>query len=210
MNPLNLVIASFVGLAAALAVLLAVRRDLTRARGGKILAFMALFLLPALSIAGGFSQHMDRAQRTEFCVSCHTMSDHGRTLLIDDPSYLPAVHFQNNLVPRDRACYTCHTDYAMFGGVRAKLRGMRHLYVQYLGNIPPPDRLRLYEPYNNRECLHCHDGARKFETFSAHTKTPQMLGELKSNTLSCTSSRCHDIVHDVSSLPDVTFWKGGN
>jgi hypothetical protein len=37
-----------------------------------------------------------------------------------------------------------------------------------------------------------------------------MLGELKSNTLSCTSSRCHDIVHDVSSLPDVTFWKGGN
>jgi len=210
MAGIELVVASFVGLAAALAALIAVRRDLTRARGGKILAFMALFLLPALSITGGFSQHMDKAQTTEFCVSCHTMSDHGRTLLIDDPSYLPAVHFQNNLVPRDRACYTCHTDYAMFGGVRAKLRGMRHLYVQYLGNIPPPDRLRLYEPYNNRECLHCHDGARRFETFSAHTKTPQMLGELKSNTLSCTSSRCHDIVHDVSSLPDVTFWKGGN
>ena len=208
MNQIDLVVAILAGLTAMLAVLVALRGDLTRARGGKILAFLALFLLPALAVYAGFSTHMQRAQTTAFCLSCHVMTDYGRSLLVDDPSYVPATHFQNNRVPRDRACYTCHTDYTMFGGVRSKLHGMRHLYVQYLGRIPPPDKIELYEPYHNRECLHCHDGARKFEQMSAHVKTPQMLGDITSGRLSCVSSRCHDTVHDIGSLADATFIKG--
>ena len=66
------------------------------------------------------------------------MHDFGQSLYVDDPSYIPAKHFQNNLVPRDRACYTCHTDYTMFGTMHSKLRGLRHVYVQYLGKIPRP------------------------------------------------------------------------
>jgi cytochrome c-type protein NapC len=197
-----------VGIVAALAILVALRPGLTRASGGKILAFFALFLLPSFAMFGGFSTQMARAQSTEFCLSCHVMTDYGRSLRVDDPGYVPAAHFQNNRVPRDRACYTCHTDYAMFGGVRSKIRGLRHLYVQYLGSVPAPDKIELYQPYHNRECLHCHDGARKFEERSAHTKTPDLLQKIKSNEMSCMASRCHDIVHDVGSLADVTFWKG--
>jgi cytochrome c-type protein NapC len=207
-NPFALLLVALAALAAALAILVAVRADLTRVAGGKILAFVALFLLPAVSLYGGFSTQMERAQTTTFCLSCHVMSEHGRSLYVDDPGYVPAVHFQNNRVPRDRACYTCHTDYAMFGGIRSKMRGLRHLYVQYFGAIPPPDRIRLYEPYNNRECLHCHAGTRKFEEKSAHLKTPEMLGSINSGQLSCMASRCHDTVHDVGSLGDATFWKG--
>jgi len=96
----------------------------------------------------------------------------------------------------------------MFGGVRAKLRGIRHVYVQYLGRIPAPDRIRLYEPYRNRECLHCHEGARRFEQMSAHARTPTMRDDIKAGRLSCLTSRCHDTVHDVGSLADATFWKG--
>ena len=151
---------------------------------------------------------MEHATSTQFCLSCHVMSDYGRSLYVDDPSYVPAAHFQNNRVPRDHACYTCHTDYTMFGGVHAKLRGVRHLYVQYLGTIPAPDRIRLYTPYNNRECLHCHAGARRFEEASNHTKTATMLGDITSGRLSCVSSKCHDTVHDVGTLSDATFWKG--
>ena len=174
--------------------------------GGKIFAFGALFLLPALSLAAGYSTHMERAQATEFCLSCHVMTDYGKSLTVDDPSYIAAVHFQNNRVPRDRACYTCHTDYTMFGGVNSKIRGLRHLYVQYWGTVPTPAQIKLYEPYNNRECLHCHEGARTFEEASAHNREPDSLASIKANRLSCTSSNCHDIVHDVSSLNDVTFW----
>jgi cytochrome c-type protein NapC len=195
--------------AVVLAALIARRPDLTRVRSGKIFAFAALFLLPGLSLAVGYSTQMERAQSTTFCLSCHVMTDFGRTLLIDDPGYLPAAHFQNNRVPRDRACYACHTDYTMFGGVQAKIRGLRHLYVHYLGTVSTPAQIKLYEPYNNRECLHCHEGARTFEETSWHNRTPRLLPEMKSNRLSCMSSNCHDTVHDVGSLKGATFWKGG-
>jgi cytochrome c-type protein NapC len=196
-----------VAVCAALAFLVARRTEITHARGGKILAFFGLFLLPALSVWAGFSTEMDRAQSTTFCLSCHVMHDYGTSLLVNDPSYVAATHFQNNRVPRDRACYTCHTNYAMFGGVRAKIHGARHVYVQYFGRVPPPDQIKLYEPFNNRECLHCHGGARKFEQVSAHIKTPDMLANIVAGRQSCTASRCHDTVHEVSSLTGVKLWK---
>jgi len=151
---------------------------------------------------------MEQAQSTSFCLSCHVMTDYGRSLQVDDPSYLAARHFQNNRVPPDRACYTCHTDYAMFGGIKSKVRGVRHLWIQYLGTIPKPEDIKLYTPYNNRECLHCHLGARRFEEASAHQKKPELLPAVKSGKTSCLSSGCHDIIHDVGTLKDVPLWKG--
>jgi nitrate/TMAO reductase-like tetraheme cytochrome c subunit len=198
----------FVAIALALAVLLWARVELTRVRGGKILAFVVLFVAPVLAVALGYSEHMERAESTQFCLSCHVMHDFGASLHVDDPSYIPAKHFQNNLVPRDHACYTCHTDYTMFGTVHSKLRGLRHVYVQYLGKIPPPADIKLYTPYNNRECLHCHAGMRAFEEEAKHSKTPDMMKQIVSNQMSCTTSKCHDTVHDVGTLKDATFWKG--
>src|ERR1700710_699942 len=131
-----------------LVLLVGVRPRITRSREGEGLAFLALFILPVISVWGGFSEHMERAQSTTFCLSCHVMTDYGRSLTIDDPSYVPAHHFQNRLVDRDHACFTCHTTYTMFGDYSAKLRGVRHLYVQYLGTIPKPEAIKLYDPYN--------------------------------------------------------------
>ena len=201
------VIILFITATAALALLIGLRSRLTRSREGKILAFVGLFILPVAAVSLGFSEQMDRAQSRTFCLSCHVMTGFGQTLYVDDPSYIPARHFQNNLVTRDRACYTCHTDYTMFGGVTAKMRGVRHLWVQYLGVVPKPEDIKLYVPYNNRECLHCHLGQRVFEEASAHHKTPGLLDNVKSNKLSCTSSGCHEFIHDVESLKDATFWK---
>ncbi|MEP7355281.1 MAG: NapC/NirT family cytochrome c [Acidobacteriota bacterium] len=206
---MSTVIVVFIALAAAAALLMAFHAPWTRSREGKMLGFLALFLLPVAAMWGGLSEHMERAESTQFCLSCHVMEDYGHSLYVDDPSYIPAAHFQNNRVARDSACYTCHTDYAMFGTVRAKLRGLRHLQVQYFGTIPKPADIKLYEPYNNRECLHCHQGARKFEAASPHNKNPGLLESIKSNQKSCLSSGCHDIVHDVGSLKDATFWKPG-
>jgi cytochrome c-type protein NapC len=197
----------FIAIVLALAVLLAVRAELTRARGGKILAFVVLFIAPVLAVSLGYSEHMERAESTQFCLSCHVMHDFGQSLYVDDPSYIPAKHFQNNLVPRDHACYTCHTDYTMFGTAHAKLRGLRHVYIQYLGKIPAPADIKLYTPFNNRECLHCHAGMRAFEEHPKHSKTPDMMQQIMSNQLSCMTSKCHDTVHDVGTLKDATFWK---
>jgi cytochrome c-type protein NapC len=193
--------------AIAFALLLAFRAELTRGRGGKILAFIALCILPVFAVWAGVREHLDRSTSTQFCLSCHVMSDFGQSLYVDDKSYLPAAHFQNNLVPRDHACFTCHTDYTMFGDYRAKWRGLHHVYVQYFGKVPKPAEIKLYTAYNNRECLHCHAGARKYEQASSHHRDPNMLALAAANRLSCISSNCHDIVHDVDTLNGATFWK---
>lgn len=185
------------------------RPSITATRGGKILAFLMFFLLPLLCTAMGASRHLERSKQTAFCLSCHIMEPYGKSLFVDDPSYLAAAHFQNHRVPAEEACYTCHTNYAMFGGVRAKLHGLRHIYVQYLGTPPAPEKIKLYEPFNNRECLHCHGGARSFEEGAVHNADPETLPAVKANKLSCLSSGCHEVVHNVGDLNKVKFWGAG-
>jgi cytochrome c-type protein NapC len=184
------------------------RPAVTETRGGKILAFLVFLFLPLLCAAMGTSYHIEHSKSTEFCLSCHEMQPYGKSLYVDSPGYLPAAHFQNHRVPADEACYTCHTNYAMFGGLRAKMHGLKHVYVHYLGTPPSPEAIRLYDPFNNRECLHCHLGARSFEEGAVHNADPDLLPAVKANKLSCVSSGCHEVVHNLGSLKDVKFWKG--
>src|SRR5262249_46370477 len=114
--------------------LLVVRPTITATKGGKILAFVAFLIFPLLAGGMGISTHIDHSKKTEFCTSCHVMQDYGLSLRIDDRSYIPAVHYQNGLVPREQACYTCHTDYTMYGDFNAKIRGLKHVYKNYVGN----------------------------------------------------------------------------
>jgi cytochrome c-type protein NapC len=181
------------------------RPSVTLTRGGKQLVFVVLFLLPVLAASLGAAEHMRRSEETQFCLSCHIMEPYGKSLLIDDGTYVPAAHFQNGRIPRDEACYTCHTDYALYGGVVAKLHGLRHVYIQYLGHATNP--IQLYTPYNNRECLHCHEGSRSFEEAVVHSADPAIMAAIKSNQTSCVSSGCHQSVHDVAHLGEMKFWE---
>src|ERR1700694_1076852 len=119
-------------IALAIVCLVVARPGITEARGGKILAFLGCFALPVFAGVLGFENHVERSKQTQFCLSCHIMEPYGRSLNVDDPSYIPAAHFQNNRVPRDEACYTCHTDYTLStGGIKSKIRGLHHIYAQY-------------------------------------------------------------------------------
>jgi cytochrome c-type protein NapC len=186
------------------------RPDATATRGGKIMAFLVLFFLPLLCVSMGVSSELERSKSTAFCLSCHIMESYGKSLRVDDPSYLAAAHFQNHRVPADEACYTCHTNYTMFGTAKSKLRGLRHVYIYYLTTPPPPEKIKLYEPYNNRECLHCHEGARSFEQGAVHNSGPDLLPAIRANRKSCVSSGCHEVVHNVGTLSNVKFWNGGS
>lgn len=184
----------------ALIALVVLRPSLAQVRGGRVLAFLALCVLPLAVSALGVTAQVEHSKTTSFCLSCHVMEPYGRGLYVDDPSYVPAQHFQNNRVPRDEACFTCHTDYTLFGDFKAKMRGLRHVYVNYLGTIPK--QIELYEPYHNRECLHCHAGARSFEESDLHL---EIRGELAKNATSCLE--CHDTIHNVHALAGVKMWK---
>jgi cytochrome c-type protein NapC len=178
---------------------------ITAARGGKILAFLVFFILPVTMAFFGTAEHLERSKQTSFCLSCHTMQPYGKSLYVDDPSYLPAAHFQNARIPRDNACYTCHTNYTIYGTLRDKLRGLKHAYKYYAGT--PANPIRLYEPFNNRECLHCHLGARSFEQGVVHNADQETMLAIKSNKISCMSSGCHDVIHNVAQLDKLKYWK---
>ncbi|HZR66517.1 MAG TPA: NapC/NirT family cytochrome c [Terriglobales bacterium] len=203
LTPATLTIAVFV-VSILLVAGIVLRPEITAARAGKMAAFVALFLLPIISGGLGLSEHFEESKQTTFCLSCHVMAPYGKSLYVDDKHYVAAAHFQNHRIPVDEACYTCHTDYVVYGGVRAKLRGLRHVYVQYLGHVPRPEDIHLYNPYNNRECLHCHLGARSFEDEPTHSA---MRDDLISNQTSCLSSGCHDTVHNVKDLDNQKLWK---
>lgn len=197
----NYAVVTLITLSIILIALLLRRPSLTAAQGGKMLAFIAFFILPIVATVLGASIHLENSTSTQFCLSCHVMEAHGQSLYIDDPSYLPAAHFQNNRIPKDHACFTCHTDYTMFGDVNAKMRGLQHLYVYYFKATPA--KLALYEPFKNRECLHCHDNGRSFEETSPHKEMKQ---QLTNNDMSCLT--CHSKIHDVANIDKTKKWKG--
>ncbi len=193
-----------IALTIVLTVVFLLRPSITSGPTGKILAFIALCVLPVLCIGGGMSTHMQRSEQTKFCISCHSMENYGKSLYVDDASYIPAQHFQNHRVPADQACFACHADYTIFGPFKDKLRGVTRIYMQYLST--PPQTIRIPGGYSNLQCLHCHSGARNFGENPVHSS---MMDSLKSNQISCISSGCHDMVHNVVQLGHVKFWRPG-
>ena len=180
-----------------------VRPAITVGATGKILAFVGLCILPTLCIGTGMSFHLQRSQQTAYCVSCHSMESHGQSLHVLDTSYIPAQHFQNHLVPPNQACYTCHTDYTLYGPLKDKLKGLRYLYMEYVST--PPKTIHLDGKYSNSQCLHCHAGMRTFDENPTHTA---IMGSLNTNRVSCIS--CHNMIHNASEVSQMKMWFEGD
>jgi nitrate/TMAO reductase-like tetraheme cytochrome c subunit len=195
-----LLLISVIPVTVILIALLVMRPNLTAARGGKVLAFLALFALPGLMLAAGAEHHLEQSKSTEFCISCHVMEPYYESLHLDDKEFIPANHYQNNLVPRDKACFTCHTTYAMYGDIKAKFNGLKHLWVYYFEDTP--EKIELYEPYQSRECLHCHEGSRSYVEAETHKDAAE---DLASGQITCLE--CHEKTHSVHDLSGLPRWK---
>jgi len=175
--------------------------SLTLRRAGRVFAFLAIVVVPAAAGFAGLEEHVERTKTVAFCTSCHVMQRYGKSLHIDDVEHLAAQHWQYNRVPQETACFACHTNYTLYGDYKAKLRGLRHVWVQYAGTIP--SKIELYSPYNNRECLHCHAGARSFLESVTHKGE---MAAIQANTKSCLTKGCHGTVHDVAQVDALALW----
>lgn len=188
---LFLAILGLVGLTL-IAVLFIVRRQ-GKSREWKLLAFLGFAVFPVLYAFGVVNEDMNSMKQVEFCGSCHIMTPYIASLTFDDDEPLSSVHYRNNYIPQETACYSCHTSYAMFGGVKAKVSGLRHIWV-YLTN-PDKDTLALYETYDNDNCLHCHSPSERFQNNKKHLKEEDFLVKVRSGEKSCLSAGCHDMGH---------------
>jgi cytochrome c-type protein NapC len=169
---------------------------------GRLALCVGAGVVPMFATAGGLGVGYRESSRTRFCLECHEMKPYGMSLFADNPAALPAVHYQSRLIDRDTTCYSCHADYALFGDVKTKLNGLRHVWAHYVGDIAEP--IKLYQPYPNSNCLHCHDDARSYLESRGH---PSVLAELRAGSTSCSS--CHRIAHDFESVQAGRLWQAG-
>jgi cytochrome c-type protein NapC len=174
--------------------------QMAASRWGRRSLLLGVALLPLAASAASLRAGVAESSRTRFCLSCHEMKDHGRSLFVDDRRALPAAHYQNRLVDRETACYSCHTDYALFGDLKAKMNGLKHVWVHYLGKVP--DKFHLYQPYSNRNCLHCHEDGRRFVEAPPHQP---VAAQIRSGELSCLG--CHNAGHNLAAVGERRFWQ---
>jgi cytochrome c-type protein NapC len=199
MLPIQLIVALAVGIAVA-ALLWRGARALGGYTIGRMVLLAGLVALPILLTVGNLSYGVHESSTTRFCLSCHEMQRHGKSLFADNRQALAATHYQNRLVDRETICYSCHKDYALFGDVTAKMNGLRHVWAHYVAGVP--DKITLYKPYPNSNCLHCHDDARRFVEGVAHRPN---LEALYAGRMSCLT--CHKIAHDMEKVDAQQFWQ---
>jgi cytochrome c-type protein NapC len=173
---------------------------LTANRMGRMVLLGGVAILPLSVTGAGVAVGMRESSQAQFCIGCHEMEPYGQSLFVDNPSALAAVHYQKRLISRDSTCYACHTDYALFGDAKAKFNGLRHVWVHYFGAIP--QKPKLYQPYPNYNCLHCHNDARGYLEAEPHR---EYRAELQSGTRSCLT--CHEIAHDLEGVKAQNFWQ---
>lgn len=149
------------------------------------LLLFGVVIVPGLALALGLGTALEDMKHPEFCGSCHVMRPFMDDLQNADSATLAAVHYQNRYIREDQ-CYTCHTDYGIFGPVQAKLAGVRHLWNYETGNYTLPIEIR--GPYRDANCLHCHGEAKVFREKHADT-----MEELVSGAMTCLD--CHRPAH---------------
>jgi nitrate/TMAO reductase-like tetraheme cytochrome c subunit len=159
---------------------------------GRALMLIAVVVVPAFCVSTGMLLVFTRAERVEFCASCHhVMEPYAADMTNPRGTGLAAVHFANRYIPGNQ-CYECHTSYGLFGTVKAKVHGMAEVVKYYGGLYDQP--VAMWQPYPNGDCLKCHAESRKWLAVSAHSGG-EVSRQLFSDELSC--MECHVSAHQV-------------
>jgi nitrate/TMAO reductase-like tetraheme cytochrome c subunit len=171
-------------------VLILVVWRLIRRRGvttvSKSLLFGSILVLPIIVTFLATAHGMQESMKTEACGACHVMDGHLTDLKNPKSDSLAAVHYKNRYI-QENHCYTCHSDYGMYGTVGAKLDGLGHTVHNLTGHYELP--LKIRNPYPNVRCLSCHGGAANF--VAKHEQ--DQIANLLSGKDSCLD--CHGPAH---------------
>ncbi len=174
-----------------LILLLSLARSIRRSgltTASKELMFLAVAVLPLALVFFAYSYGMQASEKVEACGSCHVMTPWVNDLHDPKSETLAAMHFKNRYI-QESHCYTCHSDYGMFGTVKAKWEGLGHIMRYSTGAYEQP--IKIAHPYPNWRCLNCHATSQKFLDPSKHPK--EDLADMMSGKTSCID--CHGPAH---------------
>ena len=167
----------------------------------KLMLGFGLFLVPSTSALLGNAANLEKTKTVEFCGSCHVMDSYVNDARNPESTSLAATHARLAAF-RETACYTCHADYGMIGGVTTKINGMHHVVAFYgddwtrPGHEPP----KLYKPFDTRTCETCHAPLRP----GAPLEHQVHAEKLKTREVSCSAQGCHGPPHPAWVQTQVT------
>ena len=165
--------------------------------GVKELLILPLVVLPVVIVFFGYSHGIERSKSIESCGSCHVMEPYLADLKDPASESLAATHFKNRYI-QEHHCYTCHTNYGMFGTLQAKMDGLGHVTRHATGSYALP--LKINEPYPNGRCLGCHGASQKFLKSEGHPA--EDMPKLVSGETSCID--CHGPAHPTMTKKEAT------
>lgn len=166
----------------------------------KIVMFLGLGAMPiAAALAANVASFQTMSKR-KFCGSCHVMTPYTTDAANPKSTSLPALHSRSPWFG-GQSCYTCHSDYGMFGTVATKMAGLKHVWHYYTGYrtmsvAEALPKLHLYKPFPNLTCMQCHS-----TTLPGWSRVPEhasLLAEVRDDRVSCASEGCHGPAHKFS------------
>lgn len=169
-------------------------------RTTKIVLLLGMGVFPiGTAMTGNYAGYEATKERT-FCGSCHVMTPYTEDSGNPKSTTLAARHGRNAMFGAQN-CYTCHADYGMFGTVKTKLGGMRHVYLyatEYhsMSLAEAKDKIHILKPFPNATCMHCH--STQNPGFNAVDDHKSILDRVRAGTVSCASSGCHGPAHPFS------------
>ena len=152
---------------------------------------LSVCVLPPFALLVGTLLVLERAEKVEFCGSCHgAMSAYVADMTAAESHSLAAVHYRNRYIPVNQ-CYVCHTSFGLFGTMQAKIAGLEDVRRYYLGTFQQP--IRMHAPYDNSDCLKCHADAARWSAQHSTVREALFNGQTR-------CADCHSKVHPAHLL----------
>jgi len=153
--------------------------------------FVGICVLPIPALFVSIGVGLEQSKDVTFCNSCHTMDPFFIDMNNPGSATLAALHYRNRYIQREH-CWTCHSDYGIFGTAEAKMDGLKHVYRYSFHTYKLPIQLKY--PYDLSICLNCHAESALFQRPrndpEAHAG---VLEGVMNNEISCLT--CHGQAH---------------
>ena len=153
----------------------------------RLLLFIGVCGVPFPAMLMSTAVGLEQSKAITFCNSCHLMGAFVADMKDPDSRSLSALHFRNRYIQGEH-CYSCHTDYGLFGTLEAKIGGMSHVWSEFAG--AGSGRVRPKTNYRFTICLNCHGQSSKFIKQKGHAG---VVNRVVSGQSACTE--CHTRSH---------------
>ena len=179
------------------------RPAITAIARGQDARVCGMFLLPARCCAClGTIEHIERSKQTRFCLCCHIMEPHGKSLYVDDQHTCPPRIFRTIAFPSTRPVTPAIPITLCTAAIPPKCAACATSTCNIWASRPQPD-IKLYTPIQQSRMPALPS---RRAIVRKHPMHMAIHDDLVSNQMSCISSGCHDTVHNVASLDSVKFW----